>query len=307
MRFRSRTLRTGSNSRRIQNILGDKYEIGHELGRGMNAITFRVKKVEKSNMPLVAKVLLTPEDEPRITSSSFRRHVERFIKEMRNLERLQNSKFIVPVYAFHANELQPFFVMKYCETSLEQEMENRILSMQKILDVLLDICQGLTECHSNDIIHRDLKPANILKYEGRWVLADFGMSLLGNEGSVVTVPESLPGTIPYTAPEVMYYQPDRIGPQADIFSLGVTIKEMLTGTNVWENSPSSLIRGADRHKRHQIHLFDAFIEKMMNLRPEERPKDMDVVVKELHQIFEEYNKSGVESLDGIKKFLSIDS
>ena len=170
------------------------------------------------------------------------------------------------------------------------------------------LCFATTEWKNwDDIIHRDLKPANILKYEGRWVLADFGMSLLGNEGSVVTVPESLPGTIPYTAPEVMYYQPDRIGPQADIFSLGVTIKEMLTGTNVWENSPSSLIRGADRHKRHQIHLFDAFIEKMMNLRPEERPKDMDVVVKELHQIFEEYNKSGVESLDGIKKFLSIDS
>lgn len=210
-------------------VLRPRYRAGLELGRGMNAVTLRVQDAENPGLPLVAKMLLRPDEEPRINRESFRRHLERFRREMKNLQELEHSQHVVPIHAFYPNALQPYFIMTYCESSLDDLVKRGSMQMQHVLEVLVDICRGLTDCHKRKIIHRDLKPANILLHEGRWVLADFGMSLMGSEGTVVTVPESLPGTIPYTAPEIVYFPPEAIGPPADIFSLGVTIKEMLTG------------------------------------------------------------------------------
>lgn len=267
-------------------LAGGRYTIAYELGRGLNAVAFRVHENSDPEEPLVAKILLTPDDEPRVTPSSFRRHVERFQREMRNLEKLQHSRFVVPVEAFHPEALHPFYVMKYCEGSLESRLRNGPLLMNEIYEVLVDVCRGLADSHAEGIIHRDLKPANILRYEERWVLADFGMSLIGNEGSVVTVPESMPGTIPYTAPEVMYLRPESIGPTADIFSLGVTIKEMLVGSSVWEDKPSNLVQFGRQSRRKHVEKFDSLIEKMMRFSSGERPANLNEVAVKLNDIFE---------------------
>jgi serine/threonine protein kinase len=280
-------------------LLGGRYNVGYELGRGMNAITYKVQEKYNEKHPVVAKVLLTPQDEPRITPSSFRRHADRFQREMRNLESLQNSKYVVPVHSFHPEALRPFYVMEYCEISLEKELKNRLPKMEKTLEIIIDICRGLAYIHAKDIIHRDLKPANILRYQGRWVLADFGMSLIGNEGSIVTVPESLPGTIPYTAPEVMYYPPSTIGPAADVFSLGVTIKEMLTGSSNWQGRPSQLVSHGDKTRIEQVGFFDDLVVEMMNLRPEERPATVRDVGQKLAMIFKQIGIKGHEKLQDL--------
>lgn len=263
----------------------------------MNAVTYRVEDNMNPAIPLAAKVLLTPEEEPRISRLSFNRHVKRFKREIENLKKLKGCKFIVPLYDSQPNNIQPFFVMKLCDGSLQDELAKIPLPMHMILNVLLDVCEGLQEIHDHEVFHRDFKPANILKYEGRWVLADFGMSLMGGDGGLVTVPDSFPGTIPYTPPEVMYNEPDTIGPAADIFSLGVTLKAMFTGNTILEAKASDLLPGRINIKiKRQIKLFDKFIEKMTNMESKNRPQSIGDVAKKIEEIFEEVNK-----IEGKKK------
>lgn len=285
-------------------IIMPSYRVGHELGRGMNAVTFRVQDIKNTDLSLVAKMLLTPEEEPRINRASFSRHIARFRREMDNLEKLKGNKYIVPVHAFHRNALMPFFVMRFCEGSLADELGYSPFPIHRILNVLIDVCRGLMYSHHMGIIHRDLKPSNILKYKGRWVLADFGMSLLDKEGSMVSVPESLPGTIPYTAPEVMYYEPKSIGPPADIFSLGVTIKEMLTGTSSWNSRPSERLEARiDERIRREVTLFDKLVTRMISLRPEDRPQTITLVTKELWNIFGKINerRTKIDKIDFLER------
>lgn len=271
--------------------LAGRYRIGYELGRGMNAITYHVEDSSSPQTPLVAKVLLTRAEEPRITRDSFRRHVVRFRREMEHLEKLQDKEFVVPVHSFYPDAIPPFYVMVRCRGSLQDELTRTPLPLQEVLNVVVDVCQGLVEIHHVGIIHRDLKPANILKYENRWVLADFGMSLLGGEKSNVTIPDSMPGTIPYTAPEVMYRESDRIDATADVFSLGITLKEMFTGTTVWESPTSSLLQNRFGSKtRKEIKLFDGLITRMTSMRSEDRPHDIPEVLRELQSIFQKVNE-----------------
>lgn len=289
---------------RGQLLGGGRYRIGRELGRGMNAVTFQVVDDQFPQLGLVAKVLLTPEDEPRISRDGYIRHIRRFHREVEHLQRLQSSKFVVPLHSTHLNAFTPFFVMKRCDGSLNEEVGRGPLPMQPILDVAIDVCQGLADSHRHQIIHRDLKPANILRYENRWVLADFGMSLLGEKGSMVSVPESIPGTIPYTAPEVMYYESSAIKPSADVFSFGITFKMLLTGTDVWEGPTSRLLqRRIDQATQKEVALFDELIDEMTNLRPEDRPKTIDIVVQKLEKIFLRINNLRAQGSAGKKRFL----
>lgn len=272
-------------------FLGGRYRIGHELGRGMNAVTYRVEDNMNPAIPLAAKVLLTPEEEPRISRASFNRHVKRFKREIENMKKLKDCKFIVPLYDFQPNNIQPFFVMKLCDGSLQDELTEIPLPMNMILDVLLDVCEGLQEIHDRKVFHRDLKPANILKYEDRWVLADFGMSLMEGYGGVVTVPDSLPGTIPYTAPEVMYNEPSTIGPPADIFSLGIALKAMFTGNIILEAKASDLLpKRINIKTKRQIKLFDDLIEEMTRMNQKDRPQSISEVAKKIEGIFYEVDK-----------------
>ena len=279
-------------------LLDGRYRMGYELGRGMNAVTYPVQDTQHPQTPFVAKVLLTPEEEPRITPASYRRHLARFRREMKHLEELQGSKFVVPVHSFHPHAIPPFFVMTRCSGSLEEELGNVPLPVQRVLDVAVDVCQGLVEIHQHEIIHRDLKPANILKHENRWVLADFGMSLLEGQGSTVSVLDSLPGTIPYTAPEVMYYESRAIKFTADVFSLGVTLKVMLTGISTWEGPASSFLQARiDRTTRRKIALFDELIAEMTRFQPADRPANIAVVAQRLEEIFQRIH--GMRDAGGI--------
>ena len=292
-------------------ILGPRYRAGLELGRGMNAVALRVQDTENPGLALVAKMLLTPDDEPRISRESFRRHLQRFRREMKNLERLEHSRYVIPMYGFYPNALQPYFVMPYCEGSLDDLIKRGPLSMEQVVEVLGDVCAGLADCHGESIIHRDLKPANILSYDGRWVLADFGMSLMGGDGTVVTVPESLPGTIPYTAPEVVYLPPEEVGPVADVFSLGVTLKQMLTAQCSWVGVASDLVpRRAGEETREEVTAFDDLIKRMMEFNPSDRPGSIHDSAQLIVQALEEVNalrrsgKSSRPELAGVDRILA---
>jgi len=305
---RSLARRSPGNLHRLRDKpLRQRYEIGQELGRGMNAVTFAARDLQDEEKAICIKLLLTPGDDARITRDSYRRHQERFAQEMKSLQELQACKcpFIVEAYDFCHDHILPFFTMRLCGKSLERHLKEspRPLALEDMLGVLKDVLQGLAvmHAHGDGIIHRDLKPANILYDTDHWVVSDLGMSLLEGARSRITWDQSLPGTIPYTAPEVMYLRAENVTRAADMFSLGITIKQMFTGSTDWEASimDSADVKTADSYIQDAAEAFDGLVRKMTALHPANRTIcDVWELANEISNLVRELNskRGGREQL-----------
>ncbi|MEN3940307.1 protein kinase [Prosthecobacter sp. SYSU 5D2] len=159
--------------------------------------------------------------------------VDRFHQEARLLARLQHPH-IVAIYDFGRNDSgHLYIVMEYVEgTSLLDIMKLARLPLAKTLEVTTQICEALQFAHDHGVIHRDIKPTNILiDVWGRVRVADFGLAKLSaaSPSAPTTSRTGLAmGTPGYAAPEQRRGEAS-LDHRADIFSLGVTLYEMLTG------------------------------------------------------------------------------
>jgi serine/threonine protein kinase len=127
---------------------------------------------------------------------------------------------------------RPFFAMELLdgETLREVLARRQVLSCEEAVDVVLQALKGLDAAHRCGMIHRDVKPGNLfVQRDGRVKLLDFGIAKFRGAGvsAVRTEMGVMLGTRKYMAPEQMVGGP--IGPQADVFALGVVLFELLTG------------------------------------------------------------------------------
>ncbi|BBM68687.1 serine/threonine-protein kinase [Rhodothermus marinus] len=150
--------------------------------------------------------------------------VQRFEEEARLAARVQHPN-VVAVYAFGREGPHVYFATEFVEgVSLRELLAHGPLPPALALYIAAEVARGLKAAHEKGVLHRDLKPANILiSLEGQVKLTDFGMaSLLAcGDGEVR-------GTPGYLAPEQVLGEAP--GPAADLFALGATLFEMLTGT-----------------------------------------------------------------------------
>lgn len=159
--------------------------------------------------------------------------VERFHQEARLLAKLQHPH-IVAIYDFGRNASgHLFIVMEFIEgTSLLDIMKKERLTLSKIIEVITQICEALQFAHDHGVIHRDIKPTNILiDVWGRARVADFGLAKLAESSPKTTYTTRtgmVLGTPGYAAPEQRRGEAD-LDHRADLFSVGVTMYEMLTG------------------------------------------------------------------------------
>lgn len=160
---------------------------------------------------------------------------ERFTREARALAKL-NHPNIVAVYDFgQARDERGhslfYFLMEYVPgVNLRQAMRQGQMPPAAALKVVPQICDALQFAHDEGIVHRDIKPENILiDKRGRVKIADFGLAkLLGIKTDHLTGTRQVMGTPHYMAPEQIQGTRD-VDHRADIYSLGVTFYEMLTG------------------------------------------------------------------------------
>ena len=153
-------------------------------------------------------------------------HVERFEREAKAAAAL-NHPNIVTIYEIAEVDSQTFIVMEYVDgQSLRTKIENGFSGLDEILDITIQICDGLSEAHKADIVHRDIKPENILiDKNGRVKILDFGLAKLKGV-SKLTKETSTLGTIHYMSPEQV--QGKEVDHRSDIWSLGVVLYEMIT-------------------------------------------------------------------------------
>lgn len=158
-----------------------------------------------------------------------RTSVERFNREGRAMAKLKHPN-IVEVVDFGAHEGIHFFAMEFIEgQSLKWVIsEEGKLPVQKTLTIIRQAAQALAYAHGEGMIHRDIKPANIMIDEkGGVKVMDFGLVQIPGV-TQVTGTDTAVGTPEYISPEQLSGQ--EVDTRTDIYSLGITMYEMLAGT-----------------------------------------------------------------------------
>ena len=194
------------------------------IGRGGMGVVYQARQIELDR--IVALKILSPQlaEEPEFTV--------RFAREARLMAKL-NHPNIVTVHNFGSSEGFCYLIMEYVVgRSLADVIEEGDLNTKEALDLGLKICSALRFAHRQGVIHRDIKPENILINEsGEPKVTDFGLAKLVNThpgALALTLPAQSLGTPYYMAPE-QRDNPMGTDERADVYALGVTLYQLLTG------------------------------------------------------------------------------
>lgn len=205
-----------------------QYDILGELGRGGMGVVYDAID-PRLDRHVAIKVIELPND-PNMTQETRLELVERFKREAKASARL-NHPNIVSIFDFGEYEGRYYMVMEFLQgRNLSELLKiHSPLSVPVALKALIQTCEALHFAHHQGIIHRDIKPANIVILDnGTTKLADFGIARLEASNSELTKAGSILGSLLYISPEQLM-NPKDVDKRADIYSLGVTGYEILTG------------------------------------------------------------------------------
>jgi serine/threonine-protein kinase len=209
-------------------VLAERYELGERLGvGGMSTVldAFDRRLERHVAVKLLAEHL-----------ADDRQFVARFRREALSAARLVHPN-IVQVFDFGLDERsgRHYIVMELIRGHSGAEIlrEEGVLGVQEALSMVLQACRGLDYAHRNGVVHRDVKPGNLLRAEDGVVkLADFGIAKAVTDESAITQVGSVIGTAAYLAPEQA--AGEQVGPQADLYALGVVTYQFLSGRLPYE-------------------------------------------------------------------------
>lgn len=203
---------------KIGMIIGDRYEILEKIGTGGMSDVYKAKD-HKLNRLVAVKVLKQEFSE----NANF---VSKFRVEAQAAAGLAHPN-IVNVYDVGEENGIYFIVMELVEgITLKKYIEKKArLSVKEAVSIAIQVCMGIETAHNNHIIHRDIKPQNIIiSKEGKVKVTDFGIAKAATSN---TITSNVMGSVHYTSPEQARggYSDEK----SDIYSLGITMFEMLTG------------------------------------------------------------------------------
>ncbi|MFT4112239.1 protein kinase domain-containing protein [Silvibacterium sp.] len=239
------------------------YEIVEEIGHGGMGLVYRARD-SRLNRDVALKVVadnFLSEGTPTSASPTLASR-DRFMREARASSAL-NHPNICTIYDVGEQDGQPYLVMELLEgRTLKQVINGHALSVECLVDYGIQLCAALAEAHGRGFLHRDIKPSNLFvtrMQQGNGVLKvlDFGIAkrttlasstsdtieeiVIGATATLTDDGTTL-GTVAYMSPEQARGEP--IDPRADVFSAGVVLYEMATGSTPFYGSSMAEIFAA---------------------------------------------------------------
>lgn len=208
---------------RIGMQLSDRYEVLEKIGSGGMSDVYRAKDI-KLNRMVAVKVL-------KQEYCSDRNFVSKFWTEAQSAAGLSHSN-IVSIFDVGNEDDIYYIVMELIEgITLKKYIEKKgKLEIRESIGITMQLCQGIEAAHDQKIIHRDIKPQNIMiSKDGKVKVTDFGIA---RAASSQTISSNAMGSVHYISPEQARggYCDER----SDIYSIGIVMYEMLTGTVPFE-------------------------------------------------------------------------
>jgi tetratricopeptide (TPR) repeat protein/predicted Ser/Thr protein kinase len=196
------------------------YKILEHLGSGGMGVVYKAQDLKLDRF--VALKFLPPSFGPDEAEK------QRFIHEAKAASALDHTNICT---IFEINEIddgQMFIAMAYYDgETLKKKIERGDMKVDEVIDLCIQVAEGLTIAHQKDIIHRDIKPANILVTDiGVVKIVDFGLAKLAGQTKLTKANTTL-GTTAYMSPEQT--RGEEVDHRTDIWSYGVVLYEMLTG------------------------------------------------------------------------------
>lgn len=199
-----------------------RYEIIGELGQGAMGIVYKAKD------PLIDRIVAIKTISLNLALEEKEEYEARFYQEAKAAGRLSHPN-IVTIYDVGKSGDVAYIAMEFLQGRELRDVLNEepLLPIDHVLDIVVQVAQGLAYAHEHGIVHRDVKPANIMVVrDGHVKITDFGIARMAST-SVRTQTGMVLGSPKYMSPEQVMGRP--IDQRSDIFSLGVMLYEMLTG------------------------------------------------------------------------------
>lgn len=262
------------------------FEIVRELGRGGMGVVYKAH--EQSLQRVVALKILPKE---LVSDPAF---VQRFKREARAAAQLSHPN-IVHIYAVGEEDGTHYIAMEYVKGVSLRDLirEKGQLDLRRALRYTGQIAQALGAAHTVGIVHRDVKPHNVMiDTADRARVMDFGLASLENARTQLTETGTTLGTPAYMSPEQC--RGASAGPLSDIFSLGVTLYEMLAGRVPFDgDSPLAIMHQVTSEDPTPVTQYNSdvphsvwtVIQKMLARDPKDRYQNTQDLNTDLRRLF----------------------
>ncbi len=208
--------------------IADRYIIEKLLGHGAHSVVFLAKDRETGDQVAV-KLVTTPEVE------NFSRA---FVETLGKIEKIESPN-VLKVHDFGKYAGRFYIILEFVENGdLSKLLKQRKLSEKEAVKMALDLISGLKEFDKHGIVHFDIKPENIMISDTAYTLGDFGIAALRETGTT-PIKTELWSTAAYLPPEYLSDSP-KFSSKSDIYSLGITLYQAITGDNPFQSDKPSM-------------------------------------------------------------------
>ncbi|HVT92383.1 MAG TPA: protein kinase [Bryobacteraceae bacterium] len=221
----------------VGHVTGD-YEILALLGAGGMGKVYKVRNTISERIEAMKVLLARLDEHPEL--------VDRFSREIKVTASLDHPN-IAALRTAHRIDNQLAMIMEYVDGStLDSLMRSGAMPLAQVLEIVNQALSALAYAHSHSVVHRDIKPANIIVTpEGRVKLMDFGIARMAADRSLTKTGQMV-GSLYYMSPEQV--EGKSLDARSDLYSLGVTLYELVTSKKPFEGDSDYAILAGHLHQ-----------------------------------------------------------